>query len=69
MMLSPGLLAKSVKLTFKGYLHGIPNGDELQLPADFIIGRDMRIEFAHYGKDPSDSVPAAEIVRLLKGNK
>lgn len=37
-----------------GFIHGAYEGDELQLPAVFLAGRDKIITFAHYGKSAGD---------------
>ncbi|HEY0207743.1 peroxiredoxin-like family protein [Acerihabitans sp.] len=46
-----------------GLTHGKYEGNELQLPATFIIGPDHIVEYAYYGKEGSD-VPAHDV--LLK---
>jgi peroxiredoxin Q/BCP len=67
MMLKPHVLTRTIGVTLKGYMHGMPGGDELQLPADFIIGKDGKVELAHYGTDPTDSLPVDELLAALGG--
>ena len=43
-------LASAEKLGLK---HGLYEGDELQLPAAFIIDSEMQVLYAHYGKNLS----------------
>jgi len=51
---APAALMASIRATFKGHLHGKIEGDELQIPASFLLAADGSILFAHYGKDISD---------------
>jgi len=67
MLLKPRVLAGTVRLTLRGFMHGMPGGDELQLPADFIIGKNGRVELAHYGTDPTDSLPVDLAIAALRG--
>ena len=49
-----------------GFVHGTYEGNELQLPATFIIGPDHRIEYAYYGNEGSD-IPAHDfLVKKIK---
>ena len=50
------------KLGFKG---GKAEGKKTLIPADFLIGPDLRIEVAYYGKDIGDHLPIEEIERFL----
>ena len=56
-MLAPGAVAKSLKATAQGFMHGKFEGSELQLPADFVVGPDGRITFARMGKHVGDNAP------------
>ena len=48
-----------------GYSHGKYEGEELQLPALFILAPDMGIEYARYAKNLADLPDAAGIAKLL----
>jgi len=61
-MLNPKVLSKATKATIKGHMHGPFEGNELQLPAAFIIGKDGKIKFTHYGAHPADTIPTADIL-------
>ncbi len=71
--LAPKVLKESAKATLKGYMHGKFEGDELQKPADFIIAPDGKIEWAHYGRNVSDSteneILIKELDRIAKSSK
>lgn len=43
----------------------ISDGDLRLLPADFLIGPDLRVRLAHYGKDTGDHLPFATIEQML----
>lgn len=62
---SPGTIAKIAKAKVAGYSHGKYEGEELQLPALFILAPDMRIEYAKYAKNLADLPDAAGIAKLL----
>ncbi|XBS68910.1 peroxiredoxin-like family protein [Acerihabitans sp. KWT182] len=53
--------AKVKKARDLGFIHGAYEGNELQLPATFIIGPDHRIEYAYYGQEGSD-IPAHDVL-------
>lgn len=67
--LAPRVLKESAKATLKGYFHGALEGDELQKPAEFIVGKSGKIEWAHYGEDISDSSPNEIILKELRSLK
>ncbi len=48
-----------------GLTHGAFEGNELQLPACFILEHDRKITYAHYGKSSNDNLSAAELAELL----
>lgn len=60
---SPNLLKKVEEAKKLGLTHGKYEGNELQLPATFVIDEEGVIKFSHYGQDAGD-VP--EIDELLK---
>lgn len=51
---APAAFMASVRATFKGHTHGKFEGDELQVPASFLLGPDGTVIYAHYGKNISD---------------
>ena len=46
--------------------HGDYEGEELQLPALFIVDNEMNVTFAHYGKAAGDVPDIEKIAELLK---
>lgn len=52
-------------LKAQGFKHGKYEGNELQLPATFIVDHDLTITFVHYGKTGPDVPSSAEVVKLL----
>lgn len=42
-----------------------PHNDVTVLPADFLIGPDLVIQTAYYGKDIGDHLPLEEIYRFV----
>ena len=58
--------AKRAIVKAAGLTHGAYEGEELQLPATFILDHDLNIEFAYYGKASNDNLSADELAELLK---
>ena len=56
-------VAKAKKL----FPHGEYEGEELQLPAAFVVGPDLKITYAKYGKNGAD-VPTPEELKELLNN-
>ncbi|MFR0747239.1 peroxiredoxin-like family protein [Hungatella sp.] len=56
-------LASAEKLGLK---HGLYEGDELQLPAAFIIDSEMQVLYAHYGKNAGDIPSVDQLAELLR---
>ncbi len=52
--MAPPVMAASLRATFKGYMHGLPEGSELQKPAGFIVDPQGKIGFVDYGKHIAD---------------
>ena len=65
-MAGPGTLAKIAKATAAGHRHGRYEGDELQLPAAFVLGADRRVLFAHYAKTVDDVPTARQLADQLR---
>lgn len=58
-MLGPNTMKKIESAREEGFSHGEYEGEELQLPAVFVIDRDRRVIRAHYGRSVDD-VPSPE---------
>jgi peroxiredoxin len=59
-------LAKMVRLKKYGFAHGEYEGDELQLPACFVLDKTLTIRYAHYAKNLADIPGPDELVSILK---
>ena len=55
-MLNPNVLLKAGEATIKGHMHGAFEGNELQLPAAFIIDQNSKFTYVNYGEHPADTV-------------
>lgn len=64
-MASLGTISKINKAKKAGFTHGEYEGDELQLPAAFVLTNDCTITYAHYGKNVSDLPTPSELKELL----
>jgi len=63
------LRLRTVRDAFKrGFYPGKSDGAISQLPAEFLIGPDLTIERAYYGKDIGDHLPLEEIDGWLAAN-
>jgi len=49
----------------KGYLPGKMEGKKAMIPADFLIGPDLTVKVAYYGKDIGDHLPIQRIDEWL----
>ena len=56
---------KALVALAKGFLPGKMEGDKRLLPADFLIGPDLRIEDAYYAADISQHISFARIQKFL----
>ena len=65
-MADAGTMVKIAKATAAGYKHGAYEGNELQLPASFVVDRERRISYAHYGKSAGDTPDVRSLAELLK---
>ena len=59
------LKEKGGKARALGFSHGDYEGNELQLPALFIVDENRRVLKAHYGKDIMDMPSVDELVEML----
>ncbi|WP_082760003.1 PatB family C-S lyase [Abyssisolibacter fermentans] len=64
-MASGKVLEKGMKAMQMGIQHGKYEGNELQLPAAFLINEKGIVEFVHYGKDASDIPSVEEMIEKL----
>ena len=55
------VLAKIGEARKKGFVHGAYEGNELQLPAVFVVEPGLKVTHAYYGTNPAD-IPAMETV-------
>ena len=60
-MLNPNVLKKAGEATLKGHMHGAFEGNELQLPAAFIINTSQTFSYVNYGIHPADAVETDKI--------
>lgn len=58
-------MSKMARALAGGYRHGQYEGDELQLPAVFIVDRAMELKYVHYGTSAGDIPGIQEMTRLL----
>ena len=49
-----------------GFSHGRYEGEELQLPAAFILQPDLTVTYAHYAKVIDDVLDAVQIADMMK---
>ena len=61
-MLNPNMLKKVGEATIKGHMHGAFEGNELQLPAAFIINKEQNFSYVNYGEHPADAVETDSIL-------
>lgn len=59
-------LGKMKEASSAGLKHGAYEGDELQLPAVFVVDRERKITRAHYGKKVSDVPDADTLAAWMK---
>jgi len=64
---SPAMIAGAVRATLAGNIHGKFEGNELQVPATFIVDAEGRLAHVHCGRNPADNLPAEEILAKLPG--
>ena len=62
-MLRPAAFVSAVS---KGYLPGKVEGETAMVPADFLIGPDLVIDHAYYGKDIGDHIPLTAVEEWLR---
>ncbi len=65
-MLGENTMIKVERAIAGGFEHGEYEGNELQLPASFIIDKNCKVIYSHYGTSVDDTPSVAEIVELFK---
>ena len=58
--------AKFARIEARGLVHGDYEGEELQLPAAFVVDHDLNVTWAHYGQVISDTPTAEELAALVR---
>lgn len=64
-MLAPKTVARAAKATLKGHFQGKMEGNQWQLPGDFIVGKDGILKLARVGKNMGDNLTAKELLSYL----
>lgn len=64
-MVNANALLKIAKAKSAGYKHGEYEGNELQLPATFIVNTNRMITYSHYGKSVADIPDIPQLKKLL----
>ena len=59
-------MGKIAKVKAEGFQHGAYEGDEMQLPACFVVDKDLTITYARYGKNAADIPSVEELAQLLR---
>ena len=59
------LIMKFLKAFRSGIKHGDYEGNELQLPALFIVDENRKVIKAHYGKDIMDMPSVDELIDII----
>lgn len=62
----PGTVLKIGKAKAAGFEHGANEGDELQLPAVFVLDSARQITYAHYGVSAGDVPSPEQLAERLK---
>lgn len=65
-MMDAKSVAKVLKATAKGIKHGAYEGEELQLPACFVVDKNLKLVHCHYGRSIGDVPTNEELKTLLK---
>ena len=60
------VMEKIAKAKAAGFQHGDYEGNELQLPAVFVLDHDLTITYAHYGKTAGEVPTPSELAELLQ---
>jgi len=65
-MIGPDSMEKLVRMQASGLTHGDYEGNELQLPAAFVVDKDLYVTHAHYAANITDMPDVDKLAQLLK---
>lgn len=65
-MTGPKTMFKIAQVQAAGYKHGRSEGEELQLPAAFVLNPDLSVTYAHYAQSVDDIPGTDQLLALLK---
>jgi len=63
--LKPTNLASALKATFKGNMHGKFEGQEYQMPAEFVVDGKGHFRYVHYASSMEDILSIDQLLNLL----
>ena len=63
-LLGEGTMDRIALAKERGLEHGAYEGDEMQLPATFVLDKDGTVTYAKYGTHVTDTMPVAEMLQL-----
>jgi len=66
---APQVMSASIRATVKGHLHGMPEGNELQKPACFIVDPAGTLVYLEYGRNIADIIKEERFFQVLSGLK
>lgn len=64
-MIGPGSMEKLMKVQESGLTHGDYEGNEMQLPAAFVVDNDLTVIYEHYASNITDMPSVYELIDLL----
>lgn len=65
-MIGPDSMEKLGRVQASGLTHGEYEGDEMQLPAAFVVDIELNVTYAHYAANITDMPDVDELSQLLK---
>ncbi|MGB4438116.1 MAG: redoxin domain-containing protein [Sedimentibacter sp.] len=65
-MIGPDSMEKLGRVHASGLTHGDYEGNELQLPAAFVVDKDLNVTYAHYASHITDMPDVDKLAQLLK---
>lgn len=65
-MIGPDSVEKLERLRASGLVHGDYEGNEMQLPAAFVVDNDLYVRYVHYAVNITDMPGVDELAELLK---
>jgi peroxiredoxin len=64
---TPATIAAVIRSMRRGFRHGKYEGNEMQLPAVFVVGADKKIRFAYYGRNVADVPETKRLLEVIDG--